>query len=651
MFPQLLFVYIKELRNCFNQQEFCFTNDFDISFNEEKLLIEKKGNPYKKLWGGKINNINLIVGKNGAGKSTLLDLLGSTKSSRLKLLEKSKTANNERRSFEEWFALYHIEDDIFVIEGNNPYLLRNLKQVPKLTSDEYSICIKYDFLKKNAKYFDYIQFNKYTRERKSYSLDRKMHALYMSNSVRKDWYLNNQRRDEQDHYVGFKRRYLNNPLYSNIYRFMSEDYKILEKKFTAQNAVCEVRREELYDLFYEEDLANTMEFKLYHDNSKILLFNNDYIFSKILNKDKKNKVENWSVKEKFIIKYLELMVLGWWVNLGRDKLDDSEKQNCINNVESILWESENFNETVKYLKQVLQQIFNSLNDKVSLEWPEFDIGIIDNIIKMLINIKEDFYISDQVISVITNNGLEESIYDFLYFFDGLNEDEIYINIKVRFKNMSSGELEFVNGFANLYSAIQMAIQNKEIDTLLLLLDEPDASFHPEWSRRYIHNIYNFLDRVDYGKDLKYQIIITTHSPFIVSDVPKEHITCIKIQEDGFGRIQRISTKADFGFMSNFYDIIQSDFFITSPIGEHAKYLFEETVSRITSWKEYDEHEIENVNGIISAIGEDVIRAKLQQLLNDKKMELFPYEERLKRIYALEQELKILKNTMDKSAND
>ncbi|MEH7347127.1 hypothetical protein V7122_25155, partial [Bacillus sp. JJ1532] len=218
MFPQLLFVYIKELRKCFNQQEFSFTNDFDITFNEGRLLINKKRNPYNDLWGEKISNINLIVGKNGSGKSTLLDLLGSTNSSRLNSLKKSKVEKDEIRNFEEWFAVYHIEKDIFVIEGNNPNLLKNLKQVPELTSDEYSLCVKYDFSEKVAKYYTYIQLNEYTRGRESYSLDRKMLSLYMSNGVNRDWFLGNKIRDEQDHYVGFKRRYLNKPLYSNIYK-------------------------------------------------------------------------------------------------------------------------------------------------------------------------------------------------------------------------------------------------------------------------------------------------------------------------------------------------------------------------------------------------------------------------------------------------
>ena len=414
--------------------------------------------------------------------------------------------------------------------------------------------------------------------------------------------------------------------------------------------MAEIKRNELDELFYEDDVTQTLEFNLYSDNDKILSLKND-IFPRVL-RNYESELDYSSKKDKFIIKFLEHMVLGYWLNLGRNELDDNAKQICIEKLNAINFDNDNLVGRVQYLTKVLRQIFNSLN-KANLDRVDHNMNFIVEITNNLLVVEESFYTSDQLISIDTNKDFSEEIYDLLSLFDkvGTVDEDLYLNLKVRFKNMSSGEMEFVNGFSNLYTAIQIAIENKEIDTILLLLDEPDASFHPEWSRRYIHNIYKFLNSVDYGKELKFQVIITTHSPFIVSDVPKEHITCINIQKDTSGNTHRIAKKAEFGFMSNFYDIIQSDFFITSPIGEHAKYLFEKTIKRITSWDEYDEHEIDIVNGIISSIGEDMIRAKLQQLLNDKKRELSPSKERKRRIYELEMELNILRNSMDENKYD
>ncbi|MCG3694450.1 AAA family ATPase [Aliarcobacter butzleri] len=53
---------------------------------------------------------------------------------------------------------------------------------------------------------------------------------------------------------------------------------------------------------------------------------------------------------------------------------------------------------------------------------------------------------------------------------------------------------------------------------LILLDEPDNTLHPNWQKEYINLLVTLL------KDKKYiHIIITSHSPFLISDLPKENV--------------------------------------------------------------------------------------------------------------------------------
>ncbi|MEH7086677.1 hypothetical protein V7139_28705, partial [Neobacillus drentensis] len=261
MFPQLLYVYIKNLRMCFKDQEFCFTNDFDITLNKKKLIISKKGNPYTGLWGDKISSINLIVGKNGSGKTTLLDLIGSTKTRRMEIIRGENEGESNERRFEEWFALYHFQEDIFVIEGHNPYLIENLVNIPSGISPEYSILIKYEFENMTATFLEYIQL----KEQGKSSLNEKMISLYLTNNRVRDWFSGNVIRKEQDTYVGFQRLYLNNPQYSNIYTFLSKGYQEIEKDFTAKNAMCVLKRQRIFESVSEEDITNTIKLKLYGD--------------------------------------------------------------------------------------------------------------------------------------------------------------------------------------------------------------------------------------------------------------------------------------------------------------------------------------------------------------------------------------------------
>lgn len=75
---ELLYVYIEEINRCFSQQEFIFSNEYNIhyNFNKKALKITKKDNKFVNFFSKNISSINLIVGKNGCGKTTLLDLLG-----------------------------------------------------------------------------------------------------------------------------------------------------------------------------------------------------------------------------------------------------------------------------------------------------------------------------------------------------------------------------------------------------------------------------------------------------------------------------------------------------------------------------------------------------------------------------------------------
>ena len=66
--------------------------------------------------------------------------------------------------------------------------------------------------------------------------------------------------------------------------------------------------------------------------------------------------------------------------------------------------------------------------------------------------------------------------------------------------------------------------------MIICFDEPEGTFHPEWARKYVYYLVKFLDLVNESKDLTFQIIIATHSPFIVSDIPEQNINCIKFFE-------------------------------------------------------------------------------------------------------------------------
>ena len=141
-------------------------------------------------------------------------------------------------------------------------------------------------------------------------------------------------------------------------------------------------------------------------------------------------------------------------------------------------------------------------------------------------------------------------------------------------NLSTGELRFIDLFADLYEIFNKDMganvgrDNMDNQTMILLFDEPDSCLHPEWARQFIYALNSILNVKPFAeKSINYQIILTTHSPIMLSDIPSEHIICMARDKNDLKKINVY--KADFGFASNIYDIMKSSFFMEEYFGEFA----------------------------------------------------------------------------------
>lgn len=100
-----------------------------------------------------------------------------------------------------------------------------------------------------------------------------------------------------------------------------------------------------------------------------------------------------------------------------------------------------------------------------------------------------------------------------------NKDKVlnYSELKLQLSNeqvidylsLSDGEHQFFN----IFGTIIMVNHNNS----LFLLDEPETHFNPKWRRLFISHLKNLT------KDRKQDLFLTSHSPFIVSDTPKESV--------------------------------------------------------------------------------------------------------------------------------
>lgn len=163
--------------------------------------------------------------------------------------------------------------------------------------------------------------------------------------------------------------------------------------------------------------------------------------------------------------------------------------------------------------------------------------------------------------------------------------------------------------------------NMNNQTMILLFDEPDSCLHPEWARQFIYALNSILNVKPFAeKSINYQIILTTHSPIMLSDIPSEHIICMEGKEEKSGenkeKSRRIEVhKADFGFASNIYDIMKSSFFMEKYFGEFASRFVDDLTSKCSKLEEdilagktgdYNDRRRELVAGI-ELIGEPRLR--------------------------------------------
>jgi predicted ATP-binding protein involved in virulence len=148
-------------------------------------------------------------------------------------------------------------------------------------------------------------------------------------------------------------------------------------------------------------------------------------------------------------------------------------------------------------------------------------------------------------------------------------DEKKIKGNVSFNNVKLGDLSFGEKFKILlFSQIyEKLCQNKNA---IIFLDEVTLSFHPNWEKAFIQELITLFN------DYNVHFIISSHSTFILSDIPKEHI--IFLGQDREGNCQKISNTINITqtFGANIHTLLSHGFFMDGGLmGEFAKGKIEE----------------------------------------------------------------------------
>lgn len=215
------------------------------------------------------------------------------------------------------------------------------------------------------------------------------------------------------------------------------------------------------------------------------------------------------------------------------------------------------------------------------------------------------------------------------------------------RSLSSGEQSYLSFMSRFYSLIHERSNNLK-KNLFIMIDEGDTGYHPDWQRKFFKNTLQFLSET--FKDHRLQIIFTSNTPFLTSDLLKSNILFTQKSINGPSVFLSKDNGNESTFAANIHTLFSDSFYMDGVlIGEYAKKKINQIITYINNSKTKKEPN-KNYKILIDNIGEPVLRKKLQDMWQEK----FGLQEELeilkKRIQEVEEELKSKQNKNTRKIN-
>lgn len=627
---ELLYLWINcSNHDCIKHQEFNFSPLYrfyvDDIGNPRNLSCERKDtiNLFNSSMDkGRINNITAVVGSNGAGKTTLLSFIANNNcfSKPNSELEYERYETNE----------YEQGKSIYVFSENEKLIVYyNLKE--KLTCN-------FDVLPENL-YWNIGEENKIEQ----LCNVRKQLIIYLSNSsVVQESFLGYSKSDKT-YNINLHQRSMNivsNHFYNALFGKTGFD-TIRENDdgfaWLIKENKDDRKFQELLDIqYYQHLLANNIsdfagtfkgeinvyfdniirliEDKYHHDFDVIKAFKSDSqqlskvssdsskkFFDKISKFKKHYKFEEIEIarrKNNTIILYVNLLFEAFFY-------DDNFKLPTIDFNDDMYEQVKAVNLSEKY-KEYLLDIKNMDDVLSSCDMNE---NLIDN---------PDDLASSYAKVVNKQNSL---FYSFISSIFKKRKSLVLRYIRIKGLEMSSGERAMQNMFSWLVLSPEldeiMSINRSDYTSKLLLIDEIDLYAHPEWQRRIMNQLVSTINEIENEKPV--QIVVTSHSPLILSDFPRQNIIYLN-NRDGKTFVDN-SENHQQSFGANIYTVLKEAFFLENgAVGEFAKGKIYEVYEDLKSSRDCEDFTGSKQNEqqlIINMIGDGLVRNEMQRLFDKK----------------------------------
>ncbi|MFY8329678.1 AAA family ATPase [Vagococcus carniphilus] len=609
-----LLLYIRENKNkSIDLIQLSSKYQFELKDEKKgKKIISKKNPKYiEHFYGEKINDFSVIVGDNGVGKTTLIKSIA----------KKSESIYIQNRSDSNKDCLIY-EDDKgdWSITNKFPSIV-NLSSYP-MTISEKKISEGFYFSRPKSNQFFYSPTLE-TISKKDFSLVIDCSTTNILNS-------NNNIKFHENSYTQLVRDDLKRQV-----RFVNDyEKEISSVLMTPKKIECEVNIE----VDISESLMNFMEFEKRLISSNVF---KNYIELWFKIKKEILCLENFEIK-KGIDKFCQYQVETFFIKnllliFPIERVIHSESLPSINNRKlkelMVLYESlkKFFELELKNNRWENKLVTRNISDsdEYGKETPSSSEKVNEDELSVSTTIVLDF--DDSFVKL------------FLTSFRKFYMEDLSKVLSFRWQGLSSGE----NSLLNLFSRFEMN-DDKIEENVIIFIDEMDLGFHPKWQQSIIEILIKVFQKM--FSDSLIQIILTTHSPLLLSNFRKNDVILMAKNDLGYGIVKEndIST-----FGTNLQKLLAHNFFLENALmGDFAKNKINDYFEIVIDHKRTELDYEDNLNylkSIISEIGEPILRKRaIEEFTNYQKINLEKnyFSKELDLLRNEIEELKELKNNAE-----
>lgn len=573
---RLIYIWVKEFK-CLRNAEFNFSDGLRFTYNCDTSILKKiegieTTNLFPVQETPSVDNISIIVGSNGSGKTSICELL-----------------------FEQFYLSNSGRPFLMIWEINGEYIKYKSSDIH--VNNQTGIDIRDYFHTDN---FDLIYYSPF------YS---PMHVMSSLGSPD----------NSNFHDISTSAMLKNDLLYYKNERSGIEYSS--EIKETTANTVFDFQRIISFLVYSLENAENfrlgiTLPISYYFE-----LDDNDiYAFEKEFKNNENLLQIYYSLKQKISVsennKFVYKIFLAIFCNFARSTLQesfDSLKQKVANEYFARIESA--FNESENNVELIFREIFNSLNSDITLTGFQYSLpkNRTTAILKMM-----NFILALPMSNIgegYISFKLDSDTYK-LKEFQRLYEETKELTEYGKFSPypyVSSGEYAELLFYSRLYEQINKIVKKDFQKNIILFIDELEVTLHPKLQQRIVQNILYFIQDFFGDSDLHFQIIFSTHSPILLSDIPNSNVIYLK-KEIGSKYTEVLNHTDEYQtFGSNIYNLYKNQFFMDETLmGEFSKNIINKAIDEVNDKYNTRESVSDYTKYVISRIGEPIIKKLIEE---------------------------------------